>query len=222
MKAYSIIPFAFVALTACTGGTQQKGEEVAGNDNAAASAEVAQTVGAIDLAKVKTLWKEQVLKMSPSGKGTLPNKKALYDIDGDGCDEVFFSEQQPNLGIGYIAVFTNSKEGLEFVDLSCLDWQTTDFAIYPKGFVYTSCGSENPEEGSGWARYSKLVNSKVEEVYYEQEEYKEDEIVKWECALQKKGQADKSVTKEEFKKAVPLEGVERVCLSDLKWEDVSF
>lgn len=221
MKAYSIIPFAFVALMACTGGSQQKGEDVAGNDNAAASTEVAQADGAIDLAKVKTLWREQVLKMNPNDEGTLPNKKIFLDIDGDGCDEVVFTVLDSTVGFGFVGVFTNTKEGLEVAGFSSWNWQTTNIEIFRTGIVRTSTYSESPEEGSALFECTKLVNSRVEGTYIYRYDYKEDKFLNPEYKVKKKGQAEKVITKEEYDKVLP-DTAGSFDLQSLKWEDVTF
>ncbi|MBO4805262.1 MAG: hypothetical protein J5554_04410 [Paludibacteraceae bacterium] len=220
MKAYSIIPCAFVLLSACTGGTQQKSEEATGSGNETSVAAV-QSDGALDLLKVNELWNEQVLKLDPDDKGTLPNKMAFCDIDGDGCDELIFSEHSDAVGLGYVGVFTNPKVGLDLVDFSALGWQTLNIVIYPKKGVLTSSGSENPEEGWAMSRFTKLVNSQVEGTYISRYEYKEDEIFNSEYKLQKKGEAEKTITEKEFDAASPGE-VEPIAWGSLKWEDVKF
>lgn len=217
MKAYSILPLAFVALTSCGGGSQQNNEATANCGNASTV-----EAGGLDMAKVKTIWQARVKEMNPEDEGTKFNKKALYDIDGDGCDEVIFSEQTQGDWHGFVGVFS-VKGGLELVDFSNCGWQTTFLEIFPKGFVCTSGGSESGM--AGWCKYSKLVNSKVAEIYYNESESDETEsgdiVERNEYKMQKNGQAEQSISKEEYEKAVP-QNVERIDLSSLKWEDVEF
>lgn len=217
MKAYSILPLAFVALTSCGGGSQQNNEATANCGNASTV-----EAGGLDMAKVKTIWQARVKEMNPEDEGSKFNKKALYDVDGDGCDEVIFMQQMQGVGYGFVGVFT-VKDGVELIDFSNCGWQTTYIEILQKGFVRTSGGSESGM--SGWMKCSKLVNSKVSEIYYSESESDETEsgdfVEKNEYKMQKNGQAEQSISKEEYEKAVP-QNIERIEWSSLKWEDVEF
>lgn len=229
MKARFMIPVAFVALASCTGGSQQKSEEVANSGNVTSTVESACPAAAIDMAKVKSVWTEQVKKFNPEDEGTKFNKKALYDIDGDGINEVIFAECVQDNFMGFIGVFTNSKDGLSLVDFSNVAWQIGYIDIRPGGFVHTDGGNES---GSySWDRYSKIVNSKVDEVYFLESRYDEEEMeegpdlltgkAEYKCTLEKKGQGVKSISKEEYDKAVP-QNADRIEWEGLKWEDVQF
>ncbi|MBR5374855.1 MAG: hypothetical protein IK131_09315 [Paludibacteraceae bacterium] len=161
MKTQLIPILALAALTACSGNVNNNSESAAPVDSTQTETSAGDNTANV-LKDAVSVWtqNERIQSMSGEGKVKLPDQYALFDLDGDGNDEILLREWTKDSNLtGYLALFTNGKDGLQLVELTYQTGQIGGMTFYKNGFVKIESGNESGTYGQ--YDYVKIENSSV-------------------------------------------------------------
>lgn len=161
MKTRVLSIFALAALVACSGSVNNNNETATPADSTQTEVSVEDTASNV-LKDAVSVWtqNERIQSMSGEGKVKLPDQYALFDLDGDGNEEILLREWIKDINMtGYLALFTNAKDGLKLVALDYQSGQIGGMTFYKNGFVKIESGNESGTYGQ--YDYVKIENSSV-------------------------------------------------------------
>ncbi|MBP5482234.1 MAG: hypothetical protein J6Y22_10840 [Paludibacteraceae bacterium] len=161
MKTQVFPILALAALTACSGNVNNNNESAAPADSTQTETVSGDNTANV-LKEAVSVWtqNESILGMSEEGKVRLPDQYAMFDLDGDGSDEILLREWLKDSNItGYLALFANGKDGLQLVGLTYQTAQIGGMTLYKNGFVKLDSGNESGTYGQN--DYLKIENSSV-------------------------------------------------------------
>ncbi len=161
MKTRVLPIFALAALAACSGNVNNNSESAAPVDSTQTETSAGDNTANV-LKDAVSVWtqNERIQSMSGEGKVKLPDQYALFDLDGDGNDEILLREWTKDSNLtGYLALFTNGKDGLQLVELTYQTAQVGGMTLYKNGFVKIESGNESGTYGQ--YDYVKIENSSV-------------------------------------------------------------
>lgn len=202
MKTRVLPIFALAALAACSGNVNNNNESTAPADSTQT-----ETVSGDNTANVLkdavSVWtqNESILGMSEEGKVRLPDQYAMFDLDGDGNDEILLREwiKDSNL-TGYLALFTNGKDGLQLVELTYQTGQIGGLTFYKNGSVRIESGNESGTYGQ--YDFVKIENSSVVRSFISAFGEDEDENEYNNFYKKEAGQERQTISSDEFSSAI--------------------
>lgn len=202
MKTRVLSIFALAALVACSGSVNNNNETATPADSTQTEVSVEDTASNV-LKDAVSVWtqNERIQSMSGEGKVKLPDQYALFDLDGDGNDEILLREWNKDSNLtGYLALLTNAKDGLKLVALDYQSGQIGGLTLYKNGFVRIESGDEAGTYGQ--YDYVKIENSSVVRSFISA--FGEDENEKEYSNFYKMeaGQEKQTISSDEFSAAI--------------------
>lgn len=202
MKTRVLPIFALAALAACSGNVNNNNESTAPADSTQTETVSGDNTANV-LKEAVSVWtqNESILGMSEEGKVRLPDQYAMFDLDGDGNDEILLREwiKDSNL-TGYLALFTNGMDGLQLVELTYQTGQIGGLTFYKNGFVRIESGNESGTYGQ--YDYVKIENSSVVRSFISAFGEDEDENEYNNFYKKEAGQERQTISSDEFSAAI--------------------
>ena len=199
-KVFPIL--ALAALTACSDNVNNNNESAAPADTTQTETSAGDNTANV-LKEAVSAWtqNESIKGMSEEGKVKLPDQYALFDLDGDGNNEILLREwsKESNL-TGYLALFTNGKDGLQLVELTYQTGQIGGLTFYKNGFVKIESGNESGTYGQ--YDYVKIENSTAVRSFVSAFGEDEDEKEFENFYKVEAGQEKQTISSDEFSAAI--------------------